>query len=461
MARFNNLESWLAWLETLHPCEIDLGLKRVFSVAYRLGIIEPTSHATFTGNAVNANGRKPHVITIAGTNGKGSCVKTLESIILASSEYHSASRSSLSDTVFVSAFTSPHILHYSERIKLNGAPLFDIDICALFTAIDQARGDISLTYFEFAALAALLAMHRSNSPIWVLEVGLGGRLDAVNVVNCSVAVITSIGLDHQAWLGDTVEEIAREKGGIMRVNTPVIFGSQNMPSVLNQAACALNAKSYQQGKDYLIHTQDAARHVIKINNNDYIYSNFGLPIESIAAAIMACNILNLPLQLEATQQALNDLCLEGRFEIIRHRNAIFILDVAHNMMATQHFAQNLLSYKNSTHYHSEEVTAICGMMADKDISESLTPLASIISNWICCDIPNNTRAESADNLAQIVKNITPLSGSIITKKSVTKAVESIIDQQYHQEEPTRLTIYPIFGSFFTVSAAKIALRGKK
>jgi len=461
MARFKHLTEWLAWLETLHPCEIDLGLKRVFSVACRLGIVQQNSRTTFSGRAINHNGSQPHVVTIAGTNGKGSCVKTLESVILAQHRSHCASHSHLSDSVFVSAFTSPHILHYNERIKLNGLPLCDTDICALFTSIDQARGDTSLTYFEFAALAALLAMHRSNSPIWVLEVGLGGRLDAVNLVDCSVAVITSIGLDHQMWLGNTVEQIAKEKGGIMRTNTPVVFASQDMPKVLNDIAHSLNAKPYQQGADYVIQSNECGHHCITTEQSRFAFSQFGLPLESIAAAIMVCHILRLSLDIINTQQALNHLSLEGRFEIIRHNNAVFILDVAHNVMATQRLAENVLAYQRNMN-DVGEITAICGMMADKDSVNSLKSLTDVVSKWVCCDIPNNSRAESASILSQHLIEANVNSVNITVQDSVTKAIELIIDQQYHNKhDPALVSINLIFGSFFTVSAAKMALQGKK
>jgi dihydrofolate synthase/folylpolyglutamate synthase len=193
MNRFNSLTEWLTWQESLHPLPIDLGLERVKRV---FELLLPSY-----------KNQKIPTIVVAGTNGKGSTVAYLEEFYFASGHK-------------VGAYTSPHILRYNERIKINGKSVSDETICAAFEKIDLARGAISLSYFEFSTLAALLIFSQSNLAIQILEVGLGGRLDAVNIVDADVAIVTSIAIDHVEWLGQTREEIGLEKAGIFRSNTP-------------------------------------------------------------------------------------------------------------------------------------------------------------------------------------------------------------------------------------------------
>ena len=200
MIHFESLQDWLAWQESLHPQTIDLGLERVTKVFHDL----------------NPDYRKPLTITVAGTNGKGSCVATLEAIYKVQG-YR------------VGAYTSPHILKYNERIKINGIPVADELICAAFTKIEAARGETSLSYFEFGTLAALEIFAQANVDVQLLEVGLGGRLDAVNIIDPDVTLISSIGIDHVDWLGATREEIGREKAGIFRADIPAVIGDTNPP----------------------------------------------------------------------------------------------------------------------------------------------------------------------------------------------------------------------------------------
>ena len=193
MPRFNSLADWLDWQETLHPRKIDLGLERVARVAERMQLLTP------------AHG----VITVAGTNGKGSSIAMLESILFAAG-YR------------VACYTSPHLLRYNERIRIAGKEIDDTALCAAFESVDQARGDTSLSYFEFGTLAALTLFSRSQLDIALLEVGMGGRLDAVNVLDANAALVTSIDIDHSDWLGDDRESIGREKAGIFRAGRPAI-----------------------------------------------------------------------------------------------------------------------------------------------------------------------------------------------------------------------------------------------
>jgi len=222
--RFNTLQEWLAWQEGLHFTSIELGLDRCMLVAKRMGLLHP-SHA---------------VISVAGTNGKGSSVSMLRGI-LNNAGYNTGS------------YTSPHLIRYNERICINGEEVSDELLCASFERIDRARGDVSLTYFEFGTLAAFDIFQRAGVDIAVLEVGLGGRLDAVNCLDADAALITTIDLDHQNWLGPDRESIGREKAGIMRSTAPAVCSDPNPPATILEHAAQLGTSLYMPGRDYEHH----------------------------------------------------------------------------------------------------------------------------------------------------------------------------------------------------------------
>ena len=224
------LADWLTLLETRHPCEIELGLERVATVWVR-----------YKSNSLSLSPvKEPVIITVAGTNGKGSCIASMQALLLE----HGYS---------VGAFTSPHFLRYNERISLCGQPVPDNEIVAAFEAIEAIRGDIDLTYFEFNTLAALIIFNRNELDVLLLEVGLGGRLDAVNIINADVAVLTSIDLDHQQWLGETRTEIAREKLGIARRGKPLIIGEKDHPKDFKQLVSQTGAQALWCGDDFDYH----------------------------------------------------------------------------------------------------------------------------------------------------------------------------------------------------------------
>jgi len=229
--RFSLLQDWLAWQETLHPVAIDLGLERVARVADRLACRVPA----------------PVVVTVGGTNGKGSCVALLEAV-LRRAGYR------------VCAYTSPHLYRYNERLRLDGEPVSDAALCEAFERVDAARGDDSLTYFEFGTLAALQLMSRRRPDVALLEVGLGGRLDAVNVVDADVALITGIAIDHTEWLGTERDAIGREKAGIMRNGRPAVCGDRDPPAGLIDEAGRLGAQLLLLGRDFSISEDDQGWH---------------------------------------------------------------------------------------------------------------------------------------------------------------------------------------------------------
>jgi dihydrofolate synthase/folylpolyglutamate synthase len=293
MARFESLAAWLNWQEQLHPRPIDLGLERVAKVYHQL----------------NQGRRKIPTITVAGTNGKGSCIAYLEAIYLAQG-YR------------VGAFTSPHILRYNERIRINGQPVDDDTICQSFERIDDLRGETSLSYFEFGTLAGLDIFAEADLDIQLLEVGLGGRLDAVNIIDADVSLVTTIAIDHVEWLGHTLEAIAKEKAGIFRSGKPAIVGDQITQTGLIQVAEEKNANLLQLGKAYL-YTKHS-EHWEWRNETSHL-SHLPLPIlkgehqfRNAAAVLMAVSELQsvLPICLQSIAQGLQNAQLKGRFQFI-------------------------------------------------------------------------------------------------------------------------------------------------
>ncbi len=301
-----SLTQWLERLETLHPQAMDLGLERISTVARTLELLP----------------LKQPVVTVAGTNGKGSTVAVLEAI--------------LDEAGFsTGAFTSPHLLRFNERIRVAGVEASDGDITAAFSAIEEARGDVTLTYFEFAALAALLVFKSSDPDIVILEVGLGGRLDAVNIVDASVAVITSIDLDHQGWLGESRGEIAREKAGILRSGRPVVIADPAPPVELRRCVDEIAAvPALFLGQDFTVVANDASwEATIRLNDGGVLQlgphpSGSVLP-ENICAAVQAALLLGIECSDDTVGRALLREAPAGRRQFRQIAGREYILDVAH------------------------------------------------------------------------------------------------------------------------------------
>lgn len=366
--QFNRLADWLHWQETLHPQAIDLGLGRVQRVLARLGL-HPARHP---------------VITVAGTNGKGSCVALLESV-LAAAGYRAG------------VFTSPHLHRYNERIRVGGVETSDASLVAAFERIEAARESDTLTFFEFNALAALVIFDTAGVDCAVLEVGLGGRLDAVNVVDADIALITSIGLDHCEWLGQTVEAIGREKAGIFRARRPAIFGSGTMPESIQAAADALGVPLQRLGRDFGFEVTPSGW-----NWTQGPTRIEGLPLPALigpiqlanAAAVIAVLQLlagRLPVSTNALEAGLRSVRLAGRFEV-RPGPVRWIFDVAHNPDAARVLAENLAALPVTG-----RTIAVCGILGDKDIEAIGALLKDRIDVWILAGLPG-PRATSVQAL---------------------------------------------------------------
>jgi len=413
---FDDLEGWLRWQETLHPTTIDLGLERVTEVY----------------NALNPGAAKPLTITVAGTNGKGSCVAYLDSIYRAQG-YR------------VGAYTSPHILKYNERIKIDGQPVSDDIICKAFERIESVRQNISLSYFEFGTLAALDIFWRSHLDIQLLEVGLGGRLDAVNIIDPDTALISSIGIDHVQWLGPDRESIGREKAGIMRANIPAIIAEPAPPDSLTRTAREKNAQAYFFGQDFS-YTLDGGTWAW--HGGDKQISGLPPPplkgghqLRNAAAAILAIDKMaaHLPVSEQAIRTGLQKTQLQGRFQLLKTRGkAPLLMDVGHNPEAVATIAAHL-----QADYPGKHIVALFSMMKDKDIAGVLTIMRPLVRHWHYVPIAN-PRAPSLATMQEIF-----LQSGIVNVSFGHQGFKDALDAARSQTQADDLIL--VFGSFFLVS----------
>lgn len=406
----SSLQDWLSRLEQLHPTEIELGLERVSSVATTLGVQKPAST----------------VITVAGTNGKGSCVATLEALL------RSAGRS-------VGAYSSPHLLRFNERIRINGEEVSDGDLVGAFEVVEAARGETSLTYFEFSTLAALWLYQCAGVEFALLEVGLGGRLDAVNLVDADLAIITSVAIDHEDWLGSDREVIGREKAGILRPGAPFVCADSTPAQSVLSAAEKQASSSYFIGREFTL-TESEGEELYQFGELQLTVPPTSLPRPSIAAAITALALLDaLPEQ--GVKRALADISLPGRCQRVQWCGRNLLLDVGHNPAAAEHLARWL--YHNPV---AGETHALVAVMADKDLEGLFAPLSAQVDHWHPALLPGNARAAGADTL------ITGLTKAGVEVTKVHARCPSVADG-LRQLLPTlgsqdRLLV---FGSFFTVA----------
>jgi len=350
--RFRDLDAWLNWQGGLHPKDIELGLDRVEAVWRRLGPKPPPFP----------------VITVGGTNGKGSCVAMLEAILRAAG-YRTA------------CYSSPHLLRYNERVRLDAEPVADRALCEAFDRVDRARRDIALTYFEFGTLAALDLFVRAEPDLALLEVGLGGRLDAVNLLDADVSVVTSIGLDHTAWLGESLDQIAGEKAGIFRRDRPAIIGQRDAPTRLRAEAERLGSLPRQLGREL----------DWELGSGGWIWVGPGgerlaLPApamrgtfqyDNASAAIAALRELGgrLPVPVNAIRAGLQRAQLRGRFQVVPGRPCC-ILDVAHNGAAGDALAANLRAFACPG-----RTRAVLAVLSDKAPEALVRPLLPLVDEW--------------------------------------------------------------------------------
>ena len=370
MPHFSSLPDWLSWQETLHPKKIDLGLERVARVAGRMQLLTP-DHG---------------VITVAGTNGKGSSIAMLEAILL-SAGYRTG------------CYSSPHLLRYNERIRVAGKEVDDATLCTAFDAVDQARGDTSLSYFEFGTLAALYIFSQSSLDIALLEVGMGGRLDAVNILDADAALVTAIAVDHSAWLGDDRDTIGREKAGVFRANRPAICSDPEPPASIIGQAQALSARWSALGSEF---DWTLTARGWSWQTAGKAYEDLPKPalpgthqLNNAAGVLMVLETLakQFPVSRAAIEQGLTTVALPGRCQLLTGAVET-LLDVAHNPASAEMLAQ--LLHKQSVRGHTR---LVLGMLDDKDVAAFVAALAPVVNDWYLATLPGD-RGLSARDLQQ-------------------------------------------------------------
>lgn len=414
--RFNTLKDWLTWQEGLHFTSIELGLDRCKMVAENLGLLEPE----YT------------VISVAGTNGKGSSVTMLNNILIEAG-YRTGS------------YMSPHLTRYNERIRVGGIEVDDATICESFARIDDARGKITLTFFEFGTLAALDIFRQQKIDIAILEVGLGGRLDAVNILDADVALVSSIALDHEFWLGKDRETIAREKAGIFRGDKPAVCSDPNPPKSLLAYANELGTDLSVLGQAYHYQTGDGDW---QWSSGERVHSALPKPcaynryqIQNASGALMALKKLpdHFSISEEAIRKGLEKFQLDGRFQVIED-DVTIVMDVAHNKNAASILAANLLDMPSQGKTH-----ILIGMLNDKDHKAVFGELAKVADNWRIVEL-SSPRATETQLLLDDLKeagNSKPVSSF----SGISEALEDVY------KEAVKGDRIIITGSFLTVGAA--------
>ncbi|WP_040331881.1 bifunctional tetrahydrofolate synthase/dihydrofolate synthase [Acinetobacter nectaris] len=408
----DDLMTWLNYWGRVHVTGIDLGLERVLPVAEKLQVLTP----------------KAKIITVAGTNGKGSTTTTISSI-LNQAGYR------------VGLYQSPHIYHFNERVKISGEESTDSELIEAFVKVDQARREcgLSLSFFEATTLAAFLIFAQRECDVWVLEVGLGGRLDVVNIIDPDLAVITNIGLDHIDWLGDTIEKIAFEKAGIIRTNIPVVFaGQQALPKAIIQKAEKENAILHVLNRDYFYQE----------NSDHWVFSSSGvtltlpkgnLAIENISTAVAAVALSGLNVSDTAIKVGVEQAKIAGRFEVRKIKNKMVVFDAGHNPHGVEFLLNQLHKFQQCNTQYTDVVT-VFSMLADKDIETVTILLKPVVSLWkiAALDAP---RAAKLENIYNAIKD-----EDVQQFKTIADAFQSALNNaQDHQ-------IILVCGSFHTLEA---------
>ena len=405
----HSLADWLYYIEQSHPIhQIELGLDRVLTVAKR----------------ANLHSLPGKVILIGGTNGKGTTARLLEQLLLAQG-------------FRVGVYSSPHLLKFNERLRIDNTDLPDTDWLNSFAFIEQLRADIALTYFEFTTLVAFHILQQQKPDFCLIEVGLGGRLDATNIISPDVSVITTVDLDHQDWLGNDRDSIGFEKAGIFRPGKPVVIGEQNPPqTVLNQAS-TLGCQMLQLNQHYYF-SEQADRWSWQGQGGQYTELPMpAMPVQNAACALAVLQQLQLlpaPAQLAGV---LRTLSLAGRMQWLQREPAI-ILDVAHNPQSACYLAAQLTKLKPQFN----RLLALTGMLKDKDIQQTLLPLTPLFDQWHLVTL-SGARGASAQLLAEKL-------AVDVTHTQCYDDVQQAYQQIYRQLQPGDLLV--VFGSFFTVSA---------
>ena len=435
-----NLSEWLCYLENLHNIEIDLGLSRIGQVAKRL----------------NINFDFARVITVAGTNGKGTTCAFLENALL---------EESLDEQVLtVAVYSSPHIERFNERLRIGKVDVDDQFFIKAFEQIELARAEISLSYYEFTTLAAFIILMTLKPNIIILEVGLGGRLDATNIIDADVSVVTTIDLDHQAFLGNDRETIGFEKAGIFRANQHIIIGDTQAPKSVIEYAEEINRSVVKplnneainkikiRERDFAIVQQGTDKaiglwqwHHTNVNGEITVLENLtstNIPQDNVATALMVLTQLGITLTEDKINALIAKTSVAGRTELFldnKEGDCDVILDVAHNPHAARYLAKTLVQLKQKSNY--QRVIGVVAMLADKDIKNTLKPLQSVIDEWYLAQltVPRAASVElMIEELASPINSINYFDNISQAFRIANKKAQS-----------TDLIL--VFGSFYTVA----------
>lgn len=412
--RFKRLQDWLAWQQTLHSQKIELGLSRIEKVACDLGVMQPEFQ----------------VVTVAGTNGKGSITAILESV------YHHAGYR-------VATYTSPHLLSYNERVRIGKKNTADQPLCEAFDIVDQARGETSLSYFEFSTLAAMLIFSNTKLDVAVFEVGLGGRLDAVNIYDADISIVSNIGMDHVQWLGSTREAIGLEKAGIFRAHKPAVCGDRDPPDSLLEHARAIGSELYLIDRDFSCRQEGETWSF----QSEQLTWN-GLPMPSLygdaqlvnaAVALMSVQCLDdvLPVKQESIGPGMQDISLCGRFQRVSGECEI-IFDVAHNLDSAEVLRKNLQELGPVSNTY-----AVFAVLKDKDVDGIIETMCEQIDEWYISEI-DSERSSSCRDLQASIERLDP-DGVVKSYPSVSEAWFAARDSS---DRTSRIVV---FGSFLTVA----------
>lgn len=414
----DSLETWLSYLEKSHFKPIDMGLERIRKVAEELDLLKPA----------------PYVITVAGTNGKGSTCKLLEMVLLKAG-------------LKVGVYSSPHLIHYNERVRIQGQAVGNADLITTFDYIEQHKS-ASLTYFEFGTLAALDLFRKAKIDVAILEVGLGGRLDATNIVDPDFAVITSIDIDHVEFLGDNREAIGREKAGIFRPNIPVVIGEPDCPQSILDYAKELQCHVFRRDIDWTFSAEsDCLQWQSKTKSLTVPLPK--IPQPNCATALAVLTQLPFELSDEILVQAVAEAQMTARFQLLGEQDfatfsqnrplAQVIIDVGHNPHAARYLADRLAEWVQP----NRKIYAVFSALVDKDLSGIVEPLEELIDEWYCAGLQDYRGQSGAE-----VKN------KLLTALPNAKAVayENVIEaSQVLFETASEQDIILVFGSFHTVA----------
>lgn len=434
----SSLTEWLDYMQQIHVSAIDMGLSRVLPVAEALGVVQSAKDDAY-------------VFTVAGTNGKGSTTAVIAQMCQAAG-YKTA------------LYQSPHLSVFNERVRINGEMVSDETLINAFNKVEAARLQCGLTlsFFEMTTLAGLLIFAEADCDVWVLEVGLGGRLDVVNIIDPDMAVITNIAIDHVDWLGDNVEDIGREKAGILREGITLVYGATAMPASVQQAIDTHQASCYQVGQDFDYR---------EVDTEFWQYSNAAVTIQLPRPALSLTNTANAlsavlvsPLNIDkkAIEQALQTVKLAGRFDYRETHNRHWLFDVAHNEQGVEFLLAQLLplwqqhlAKQNSSEQvinKPASIKMLFSMLGDKDINkvvQRLTEAGLPISDWFIAEI-DYPRAASTEHLKSILSSYID-SAQIHEFKRLSESTYAVIDGSHAQD------LIVVCGSFHTIGEALAAL----